>query len=122
MKLFTSFLLITVDLVQSATLFRKAAGVYNYSAQELRTNLSWSQERPPEAIPSVSSIMSLVCLADAQVMNFCNLCSNYSLIPFSNLIINLIGRVCYEGSRKGQHRGFIGKVTLRCERNYGRSY
>ncbi|KAI3452998.1 hypothetical protein Pfo_009661 [Paulownia fortunei] len=56
------------DLVQSATLFRKAAGVYNYLAQELLINLSWTQDRPPEATPSVSSIMSLVCLAEAQAV------------------------------------------------------
>lgn len=62
-----SVLFVTVDLVQSAALFRKAAGVYNYVAQKVLTNLHWTQERPAEAIPSVSLIMSLICLADAQV-------------------------------------------------------
>ncbi|KAL1568468.1 BRO1 domain-containing protein BROX [Salvia divinorum] len=57
------------DLVQSATLFRKAAGVYSFAAHELHTNLSWTQERPPEAISSVLSVMSLVCLADAQAVS-----------------------------------------------------
>ncbi|XP_057810134.1 uncharacterized protein LOC131024646 isoform X2 [Salvia miltiorrhiza] len=64
-----AFEVLSSDLVQSATIFRKAAGIYNYAAQELRTNLSWTQEKPPEAIPSVSSVMSLVCLADAQAVS-----------------------------------------------------
>lgn len=91
MKLFTgSCFFYTVDLVQSATLFRKAAGVYNYSAQELRTNLSWSQERPPEAIPSLSSIMSLVCLADAQVMKIMyDIWSTYLLYSMNGFPIAL---------------------------------
>ncbi|KAK6116364.1 hypothetical protein DH2020_049826 [Rehmannia glutinosa] len=56
------------DMVQSATLFRKAAGVYSYLAQQVFNNLSWTQERPPEATPSVSSVMSLICLAEAQAV------------------------------------------------------
>ncbi|KAK4399915.1 hypothetical protein Sango_1097600 [Sesamum angolense] len=55
------------DLVQSATLFRKAAGLYNYLAQEVLISLPSDQLRPPEATPSVSSIMSFICLADAQL-------------------------------------------------------
>ncbi|KAL3830983.1 hypothetical protein ACJIZ3_019785 [Penstemon smallii] len=56
------------DLVQSATCFRRAAGVYNYLAQKVLTNLNRSQEKQPEAMCRVSSIMSLVCLADAQAV------------------------------------------------------
>ncbi|KAK6133818.1 hypothetical protein DH2020_032529 [Rehmannia glutinosa] len=56
------------DMVQSATLFRKAAGVYSYLAQQVFNNLSWTQERPPEATPSVSFVMSLICLAEAQAV------------------------------------------------------
>lgn len=59
---------VTSDLVQSATLFRKAAGLYNYLAQEVLTSLPSNQVRPPEATPSVSSIMSLICLAKAQAV------------------------------------------------------
>ncbi|KAL8531644.1 hypothetical protein ACS0TY_008294 [Phlomoides rotata] len=57
---------ISSDLVQAATLFRKAAGVYNYLAQDVLANLRWTQERPPEATSTVCSTMSLICLADAQ--------------------------------------------------------
>ncbi|KAK6133861.1 hypothetical protein DH2020_032411 [Rehmannia glutinosa] len=56
------------DMVQSATLFRKAAGVYSYLAQQVFNNLSRTQERPPEATPSVSFVMSLICLAEAQAV------------------------------------------------------
>ncbi|KAL3636106.1 hypothetical protein CASFOL_020653 [Castilleja foliolosa] len=56
------------DMVQSTTLFRKAAGVYNYLSQEILINLNSIKERPPEAMQSVSSIMSLVCLAEAQAV------------------------------------------------------
>lgn len=63
-----AFEVLSSDIVQSAALFRKAAGVYNYVAQEVLTKLHWTQERPAEAIPSVSSIMSLICLADAQAV------------------------------------------------------
>ncbi|KAL0327035.1 UNVERIFIED_CONTAM: hypothetical protein Sangu_1781500 [Sesamum angustifolium] len=59
---------VTSDLVQSATLFRKAAGLYNYLAQEVLISLPSDQLRPPEATPSVSSIMSFICLADAQAV------------------------------------------------------
>lgn len=56
-------------MVQSATLLRKAAGIYQYLAQEvlpcLQTKLS--VEMPPECMIKVSSAMSLLCLAEAQV-------------------------------------------------------
>lgn len=57
------------DLVQSATLFRKAAGVYHYLALEVFPHMlsSSALERQPEATSSVSSVMSLICLAEAQV-------------------------------------------------------
>uniref|UniRef100_A0A0D6QZH8 BRO1 domain-containing protein n=1 Tax=Araucaria cunninghamii TaxID=56994 RepID=A0A0D6QZH8_ARACU len=56
------------DLVESATLFRKAAGVYQYLAQDVLPPLQpkLTSERPLEATPSVASIMSLVSLAEAQ--------------------------------------------------------
>ncbi|KAG8382933.1 hypothetical protein BUALT_Bualt05G0131400 [Buddleja alternifolia] len=56
------------DLVQSAALFRKAAGVYNYLAQEVLSNLHRTQERPPEATSRVCSVISLICLAEAQAV------------------------------------------------------
>lgn len=60
---------ILADLVQSATLFRKAAGVYHYLALEVLPHLlsSSAPERQPEATSSVSTVMSLICLAEAQV-------------------------------------------------------
>ncbi|GFP99267.1 hypothetical protein PHJA_002070600 [Phtheirospermum japonicum] len=60
--------ILSSDMVQSATLFRKAAGVYNYLSHEILINLNSIKERPPKAMHSVSSIMSLVCLAEAQAV------------------------------------------------------
>lgn len=62
---------VVVDLVQSAALFRKAAGVYHYLANEVFPTIRTSAERTPECTSSVSNIMSLICLAEAQV-SFCN--------------------------------------------------
>ncbi|XP_043716638.1 uncharacterized protein LOC122664739 [Telopea speciosissima] len=61
---------LTEDLVQSATLYRKAAGVYHYLVNEVLRSLQpqFSQERPPECMSSVCSIMSLICLAEAQAV------------------------------------------------------
>lgn len=58
------------DLVQSATLFRKAAGVYHYLAHEVLPSLqgALTPEGPPEATASVSSVMSFICLAEAQIV------------------------------------------------------
>ncbi|KAI3497908.1 hypothetical protein L2E82_13884 [Cichorium intybus] len=58
------------DLVQSATLFRKAAGVYHYLAHEILPSLqpAISTERPPEVSSSLSSVMSFICLAEAQIV------------------------------------------------------
>ncbi|KAF5757528.1 putative BRO1 domain-containing protein [Helianthus annuus] len=57
------------DLVQSATLFRKAAGVYQYLGHDVLPFIRAkpSPHGPPEATSSVSSVMSLICLAEAQV-------------------------------------------------------
>ncbi|KAF5444479.1 hypothetical protein F2P56_033607 [Juglans regia] len=58
------------DLVQSATFFREAAGVYHHLANEVLPSLQHAlpAERPPEAVSSVSTIMSLICLAEAQAV------------------------------------------------------
>ncbi|XP_018823695.2 uncharacterized protein LOC108993285 isoform X2 [Juglans regia] len=58
------------DLVQSATFFREAAGVYHHLANEVLPSLgpAFPAERPPEAISSVSTVMSLICLAEAQAV------------------------------------------------------
>ncbi|XP_074326728.1 uncharacterized protein LOC141664673 [Apium graveolens] len=58
------------DLVQSATLFRKAAGVYHSLAIEVLPHYQHvlPSERPPEATVNVSSVMSLICLAEAQAV------------------------------------------------------
>ncbi|KAK9074484.1 hypothetical protein SSX86_007082 [Deinandra increscens subsp. villosa] len=60
---------LATDLVQSATLFRKAAGVYLYLAHDVLPSLKakHTAHGPPEATPSVSTVMSLICLAEAQV-------------------------------------------------------
>ncbi|OVA05238.1 BRO1 domain [Macleaya cordata] len=65
-----SEVLLTGDLVQSSTLYRKAAGVYHHLAHEILPSLqfSFAQERPPEATSSISSIMSFICLAEAQAV------------------------------------------------------
>ncbi|KAL8518295.1 hypothetical protein ACS0TY_009597 [Phlomoides rotata] len=56
----------TLHLVQAATLFRKAAGVYDYLEQVVLVRLIRAKGTTPETTPHISSIMSLVCLADAQ--------------------------------------------------------
>ncbi|KAK6134088.1 hypothetical protein DH2020_032185 [Rehmannia glutinosa] len=56
------------DLVQSATLFRKAAGVYDYLAKEVPIFITRAEDRIPEATSHISSIMSLICLAEAQAV------------------------------------------------------
>ncbi|KAG6625808.1 hypothetical protein I3843_15G003700 [Carya illinoinensis] len=58
------------DLVQSATFFREAAGVYHHLANEVLPSLgpALPAERPPEAFSSVSTVMSLICLAEAQAV------------------------------------------------------
>eukprot|EP01018_Ginkgo_biloba_P025635 Gb_25621 [translate_table: standard] len=58
------------DLVEAATLFRKAAGVYQFLAQDVLPSLQpkLPPERPPEATSSMASIMSIVCLAEAQAV------------------------------------------------------
>lgn len=62
------------DLVQSASILRKAAGVYQHLAQDVLPCLqrALAPESPPEALMSVSSATALVCLAEAQVsLNCC---------------------------------------------------
>lgn len=53
--------------MHSTRLFRKAAGVYTYLAEEVLNHIVGTQEKPPEAMSPVSSVMSLICLAEAQV-------------------------------------------------------
>ncbi|KAE8100756.1 hypothetical protein FH972_018619 [Carpinus fangiana] len=58
------------DLVQSATFFREAAGVYHHLANEVLPSLlpALPADRPLEAISSVSTVMSLICLAESQAV------------------------------------------------------
>ncbi|KAK6921771.1 BRO1 domain [Dillenia turbinata] len=58
------------DLVKAVTIFRKAAGVYRYLAEVVLTFLqpALTAEKPPEAVSSVSTAMSLICLAEAQAV------------------------------------------------------
>ncbi|XP_060183911.1 vacuolar-sorting protein BRO1 isoform X1 [Lycium barbarum] len=61
---------LSTDLVQAASVLRKAAGVYQYLAQDVLPRLQpeLALERPPEAVISVSAAMALVCLAEAQAV------------------------------------------------------
>ncbi|MCO5572311.1 hypothetical protein L7F22_026064 [Adiantum nelumboides] len=61
---------LSTDLVEAATLFRKAAGVFQHMAQELLPPLQAlpSSERIPEVTSTMSSIMCLICLAEAQAV------------------------------------------------------
>ncbi|GAB4828900.1 hypothetical protein Ancab_018561 [Ancistrocladus abbreviatus] len=65
-----AFEVLSEDLVQSANLLRKAAGVYNYLALEVLPSLQpmLPPEKPAEAVTRISSAMSLVCLAEAQAV------------------------------------------------------
>ncbi|XP_050375137.1 uncharacterized protein LOC126792718 [Argentina anserina] len=58
------------DLLKSVTLSREAAGVYHYLAHEVLPSLQPSVpvDKPPEVVPSVSTVMSLICLAEAQAV------------------------------------------------------
>ncbi|KAL7132534.1 hypothetical protein ABFS83_12G080500 [Erythranthe nasuta] len=60
--------LLSSDLVQSAALLRKAAGVYSYLSREILIYLTPDEDRTPEATPHISSVLSLVCLAEAQAV------------------------------------------------------
>ncbi|KAK1391622.1 BRO1 domain-containing protein [Heracleum sosnowskyi] len=65
-----AFVLLSKDLVQSATLFRRAAGVNHHLANEVLPSLqpALPPERPPEVTSSVCSVLSLLCLAEAQAV------------------------------------------------------
>lgn len=60
---------VIADLVQSATLFREAAGVFHYLSQDGFSpfETAKSTESPPEAKSYLSTVMSFICLAEAQV-------------------------------------------------------
>ncbi|PPD85013.1 hypothetical protein GOBAR_DD18047 [Gossypium barbadense] len=62
--------ILPADLVQSATLFREASGVFQHLANEVFPSLQSSQsvERPLEATPSMCTVMSIICLAEAQAV------------------------------------------------------
>ncbi|KAE8716067.1 hypothetical protein F3Y22_tig00110156pilonHSYRG00316 [Hibiscus syriacus] len=62
--------ILPTDLVKSATLFREAAGVFEHLAIEIFPSLQSAQsvERPPEATPSICTVMHLICLAEAQAV------------------------------------------------------
>ncbi|XP_074383388.1 uncharacterized protein LOC141724962 isoform X1 [Apium graveolens] len=65
-----AFELLSKDMVQSTTLFRRAAGVYHHLANEVLPSLqpALPPERPPEVTSSVCSVLSLLCLAEAQAV------------------------------------------------------
>ncbi|KNA13615.1 hypothetical protein SOVF_115050 [Spinacia oleracea] len=62
--------LLSEDMQQSASLLRKAAGVYNYlNAQVLPLLQSiLPPEKPPETTANVASAMNSICLAEAQAI------------------------------------------------------
>jgi hypothetical protein len=57
-------------MVESATLFRRAAGVFQHLAETVLPPLQpvLPPDRCPEATVSMASIMSIVCLAEAQAV------------------------------------------------------
>jgi hypothetical protein len=57
--------------VEAATLFRKAAGVFQHMAQDVLVPLQplLPPDRIPEITSSMANIMSIICLAEAQVCN-----------------------------------------------------
>ncbi|CAN4080384.1 unnamed protein product [Withania somnifera] len=57
---------LSADLVQSASILRKAAGVYQHLAQDVLPHLH--SVLPPETLISVSAATALVCLAEAQAV------------------------------------------------------
>ncbi|XP_010556378.1 PREDICTED: BRO1 domain-containing protein BROX [Tarenaya hassleriana] len=61
---------ISIDMVQSATLYREAAGVFHHLSHEVLPGLqpSLPMEKPAEVIPSVCSSLSLLCLAEGQAV------------------------------------------------------
>ncbi|XP_039123200.1 uncharacterized protein LOC120259822 [Dioscorea cayenensis subsp. rotundata] len=63
-----AFETLLTDLKETSTLFRKAAGVYRYLAEVILPPLQvhLAKDRPPEVTSSLSTVMSLICLADAQ--------------------------------------------------------
>lgn len=83
----TTLFCIIIDLVQSATIFRKAAGVYQYLAHDVIPSLRSASnvERPPESTSTVCSVMSLICLAEAQV----SVCWNLYSLWFSIIGLQL---------------------------------
>lgn len=74
--------------MQSATLFREAAGVYHHLANELLPSLQSSLpvERPPEVNPSVSTAMNLICLAEAQVIYYLSV-----IVLFVDIYTSIVG-------------------------------
>lgn len=62
--------LFCIDLVEAGTLFRKASGIYQHLAENVLPPLkpSLPPDRCPEATASLASIMSIICLAEAQVL------------------------------------------------------
>ncbi|MCO5564320.1 hypothetical protein L7F22_017980 [Adiantum nelumboides] len=61
---------LSTDLVEAATLFRKAAGVFQHMAQEVLPPLQVlpASERIPEVTSTMATIMCLICLAEAQAV------------------------------------------------------
>ncbi|KAF9618266.1 hypothetical protein IFM89_000901 [Coptis chinensis] len=60
----------STDLVQASTLYRTAAGVYQYLSSQLLPLLGspLNKERPPEYTSELTSIMRLICLSEAQAV------------------------------------------------------
>lgn len=58
------------DMVEAGMLFRRAAGIYQHLAQNVLPPLQplLPPDRSPESTVTLASIMSIICLAEAQVI------------------------------------------------------
>ncbi|XP_056696592.1 uncharacterized protein [Spinacia oleracea] len=65
-----AFEILSEDMQQSASLLRKAAGVYNYLKAEVLPLLQsiLPPEKPPETTTNVAFVMNNICLAEAQAI------------------------------------------------------
>ncbi|XP_021754535.1 uncharacterized protein LOC110719859 [Chenopodium quinoa] len=65
-----AFEVFSEDMQQSASLLRKAAGIYKYLSAEVLPLLQsiLPPEKPPETTTNVSSAMNNICLAEAQAI------------------------------------------------------
>ena len=80
---------IVIDLQQCASLLKSAAGVYSYLNDEVLPSLQpiLPPERPAEATTTLSSIMALMCLAEAQVSDIVSFIQNLIYVATSSFSV-----------------------------------